>query len=524
MQLQDQKIGNYNTGFAQYEKTREIEDAQREKMIAQFMAKNQNIDHFSPDYKTKDNYSKWLAARQKRKIAMEGKFKFKHPAPLKAPPGVEQKDISLIKLEDVTFCYNVEAGLPYIFKTPISYDVKVGTRVGIMGPNGAGKSTILKLITAFLHPTTGTVTRNPDFTLAYFGQHSTKELQMEDTPIEFMVKSFPKANKGDLISHLEKTGVLRNAQDARMKNISFSQRSCVVFAKLTFVPPHLLIMDEPTNFLDLESVDSLIKAANAFKGGLITVTHNRDFLKRCSKHFLSIVPGAFLEFDTMKDAERATYSFIGALERGEDVDHKTAIQENRGGGAEHSAEYLAKKEAERKKILKEQDERRKAEAAALAEAARLLAIKEEKEAKKKASQRTDWKKDEVCWAPIPGQRGAVWTKVVVVRNIPAMGVTVALPGGGNKLFEAKKLKMENPEGGKNAAPVQQAKGGRGGGRGAGNQKGGRGAKGGRGGRGNNRAQSAPKGGGRGGARGAAGGRGGRGQRQRGQRKNSASAA
>ena len=68
----------------------------------------------------------------------------------------------------------------------------------------------------------------------------------------------------------------------------------------------------------------------------MTVTHNRDFLKRCSRQFLSIVPGAFLEFDSMKAAERATYSFISALEEGKAIDVKKAIQENRGGGAIHT--------------------------------------------------------------------------------------------------------------------------------------------------------------------------------------------
>jgi hypothetical protein len=97
-------------------------------------------------------------------------------------------------------------------------------------------------------------------------------------------------------------------------------------------------MDEPTNFLDLDSVDSLIQAANKFKGGLVIVTHNRDFLKKTASTFVSIIPGAFLEFDNIKDAERATYSFITALERGGHVDVKSAIQENRGGGSQMSEE------------------------------------------------------------------------------------------------------------------------------------------------------------------------------------------
>merc|ERR1719386_618056 len=129
--------------------------------------------------------------------------------------------------------------------------------------------------------------------------------------------------------------------NTRMQGLSFSQRSCVIFAKLTFVPPHLLIM-----------------AVNKFQGAVITVTHNRDFLKRCSKHFLSIVPGAFLEFETMKDAERATYSFISALESGGAIDVKNAIRNNRGGGAILTDEMAA----EQKKRLSKQQLAAKAKA------------------------------------------------------------------------------------------------------------------------------------------------------------------
>jgi len=476
MQLEDKKIVSFKCGFAEFEKSREHNDKAREKMIDQFLAKNRNIDSFSPAYALKAGYQKWTKKRAERKVAMEGKFKFKQPKLLKCPAGVEQKDVSLLKIDNITFSYDVEKGLPFIFKNPVSYDIKLGTRVGIMGPNGAGKSTFLKLVTGKLTPTTGTITTNPDFVLAYFGQHSTKELSMQETPIEFMMKSFAKANKGDLMSHLEKTSISRDTMEKRMGGLSFSQRSCVIFAKLTFVPPHLLIMDEPTNFLDLESVDSLIYAAKSFTGGLITVTHNRDFLKRTSDHFLSIVPGAFLEFDTMKDAERATYSFIGALERGEDVDHKTAILENRGGGAEHSEEYLKKKAAERKAILDEQEKTRAAAKKAEEEAAKEAAEKAAKLAKKMATAKTDWDVGESTWAPIPGKG---WLQCTIKRVLKATGdATVELPnGGGMKLIPIKKLKTENPEaGGKPAASAGRGAGSAGRGRG-GAQTGGRGGKG-----------------------------------------------
>jgi len=442
MLIQDFKLINYSTLFKDFEIQKEKDDKAREKQVEEFMRLNKNIDCNNPKYKIKMNYDKWLTSRYERNILLEGKFTFTSPAALKTTEEIPQKEISLIKVEDLRFSYNPES-LPFIFDTPINYEIKVGTRVGIMGPNGAGKSTLLKLITEKLVPTSGKITRHPDFVTAYFGQHSTKELDLEKSALDFMQFKFPKANVGVLRTHLAKTSVGDTIAESRMKNLSFSQRSCVIFAALTFVPPHLLIMDEPTNFLDLDSVDSLIKAVNKFTGGLVVVTHNRDFLKRTVSSFLSIIPGAFLEFPTMKDAERATYSFITALEAGHHVNVQQAIQENRGGGAIHNEEdqaiRAAKLAAQQKKAKDEADaieaEKLKAET--------LAAEREKARVAKVSALRTDWAAGETCWAPIKGK----WVFIKVVRNVPAMGVTCETPTGAMVMVEANKLRAENPEGG-----------------------------------------------------------------------------
>jgi len=97
----------------------------------------------------------------------------------------------------------------------------------------------------------------------------------------------------------------------------------------------LLILDEPTNFLDLESVDSLIAACNKYAGALLLVSHNRDFLKKCAKQYLSVVPGKFLLFDNMKDAERSTYTFIAEMEEGGSVSAQDLVKKNAGGASLH---------------------------------------------------------------------------------------------------------------------------------------------------------------------------------------------
>lgn len=340
--LEDKQIKYYAMGFKEFEKKKATEDKKKFDEIEKFLQKNVNVDPSTMLGKQKHEKKLWSDSYYQKQVALAGKFTFPTATPLsnteKDADGkaITADNISLINLQNVRFSYDVSTG-HFIFNDPISFNVLATTRCGVMGPNGAGKSTLLKLLTHKLIPTEGIVTDHPAFTLAYFGQHSTAELNLEQTPIEFMQSQFPEESAGTLRQHLAKTSVVGTTADTRMHRLSFSQRSCVIFSKLTFVCPHLLIMDEPTNFLDLESVDALIAACNKYKGALLLVSHNRDFLKKCARQYLSVVPGSFKMYDNLKDAESGTYSFIAEMEEGGKVG-ADALVNTPGGGSIHSSQ------------------------------------------------------------------------------------------------------------------------------------------------------------------------------------------
>jgi ATPase subunit of ABC transporter with duplicated ATPase domains len=312
----DRKLTNYNTSFAEFEKKRAVLEKKKETEIEKFIQMNRNVDPSTPKAKEKAEKVAWRDAYQAKMLLYAGKFTFPDAVPLAVNPGdpEDPREVSIIKIDNVRFSYDEKKGLPFIFDTPIDLDVKCNTRMGVMGPNGAGKSTLLKLLTKRLIPTSGTVTHHPTATIAYFAQHHAAELNLEQTPIDYMMQVFPDHKPALLRNHLSKVGIMGSMAETRMKALSHGQRSCVIFAKITWICPHLLIMDEPTNFLDLESVDSLISATNKYTGALLLVSHNRVFLKKCAKQYLSVVPGAFNVYDDMKTCERATYSFIAELE------------------------------------------------------------------------------------------------------------------------------------------------------------------------------------------------------------------
>jgi len=342
LMFDEQQLKHYNLGFIEFEKKVAAEHKLKYDEILKFCKKHENANTATPIGRQRLDKKAWSDAYHQKLVALQSKFTFPPPVALKdlegnAVSAENQKEVTLINLQNLTFSYDVKTN-HFIFATPIDFHVKAGTRVGVMGPNGAGKSTLLKLLTYKLKATTGTITHHPDFKIAYFGQHSTAELDLDTTPINYMQDAFPKYNVGQLRQHLGKTGIVGNIADTRIRGLSYSQRSCIIFAKLTLESPHLLILDEPTNFLDLESVDSLISACNKYQGALLLVSHNRDFLKKCAKQYLSVVPGQFILFDDLKTAERATYSFIQEMEAGGKISGKSAIMENPGGGSVHSTQ------------------------------------------------------------------------------------------------------------------------------------------------------------------------------------------
>jgi len=349
--IEDLQIKYYNVGFKEFEKKKAAEDKKKYEEIEKFLIKNQNVDPSTFLGRQKHDKKQWSEQYHQKQIALQGKFTFPAAVPLENPENKPLSDISLLRVENLRFSYKPETNV-YIFNDPVNFDVTASTRCGVMGPNGAGKSTLLKILTEQHKPTSGTLYKHPKFTLAYFGQYSTHELDLEKTPAEWMGIQFPGELAGNLRQHLAKTSIVGAVQDTRMEALSFSQKSCIVFSKLTFKCPHLLILDEPTNFLDLESVDSLIAACNKYAGALLLVSHNRDFLKKCAKGFLSVVPGKFMLFDkdtpaqNMKDAERSTYTFISEMEEGGSVSAQDLVKKNAGGASVHASQDLREKKAE----------------------------------------------------------------------------------------------------------------------------------------------------------------------------------
>jgi ATP-binding cassette subfamily F protein uup len=156
-----------------------------------------------------------------------------------------------------------------------------GDKIGLIGPNGVGKSTLLRILLGELEPQSGIVKLGTKMEVAYFDQLR-NQLDLELNAMDNIAggREFIEINgkPRHAISYLN--DFLFTGERARtpIKTLSGGERNRILLAKLFSKPANVLVMDEPTNDLDAETLDLLEELLSAFEGTLLLVSHDREFM------------------------------------------------------------------------------------------------------------------------------------------------------------------------------------------------------------------------------------------------------
>ena len=156
-----------------------------------------------------------------------------------------------------------------------------GDRIGIIGPNGCGKSTLLNLLLGKLKPDSGSIELGTKIEVAYFDQLR-EQLDLEKTVLDNVAGGSDKVSVGGkekhVISYLQDFLFPPKRCRQQAKALSGGERNRLLLAKLFTRPANVLVMDEPTNDLDLETLELLEELLLEFDGTLLLVSHDRAFL------------------------------------------------------------------------------------------------------------------------------------------------------------------------------------------------------------------------------------------------------
>jgi ATP-binding cassette subfamily F protein 3 len=266
-----------------YEKTRQNEEKRRkeiETFITRFRAKARLASMVQSRIKTLEKQQ----SRDKLEKLKNLAFSFNY-----LPFAGKQ----MLRAEKLSFSYTPDHPLISDF----SLTVQPGDRIGIIGQNGKGKTTLVKLLTHRLDPVSGSVTYNPGVSSGYFEQTNVSSLNDSQTIEETLIDAHPDFDRQ---AARNICGAMMFENDAALKKIgvlSGGEKSRVMLGKLLLSPLNLLLLDEPSNHLDIEACDAFIDALDTFEGAVLLVTHNEMFLHTLANRLVVFQKGRIHVFE-----------------------------------------------------------------------------------------------------------------------------------------------------------------------------------------------------------------------------------
>lgn len=170
---------------------------------------------------------------------------------------------------------SLEIGYDFsLLQQPLNFELREGEKAIVKGYNGIGKTTFLKTLAGELKPLNGEVALGNGVMVAFFHQ---VEQFGEESPIELLKREYPLMTDSEIRGTIGRFGVKSNLMNNPMKLLSGGEQTKVRLAALSLQPCSLLILDEPTNHIDVLAKEALLEAIQAFEGTVLLTTHDINF-------------------------------------------------------------------------------------------------------------------------------------------------------------------------------------------------------------------------------------------------------
>jgi len=168
----------------------------------------------------------------------------------------------------------------------LNIDVVRGEKIAILGVNGIGKSTLVKILTDTIQQDEGTFEWGPEIKISYFSQDHHELLNQSSTVLNWLNDHVSGANEQKVRRALGQMLFTKDDVDKDILSLSGGEAARLLLAKVMLDAPNVLILDEPTNHMDIETIEALAKAIRQYTGTVIFVSHNRYFIEKIATRIL----------------------------------------------------------------------------------------------------------------------------------------------------------------------------------------------------------------------------------------------
>ena len=313
------------------------------------------LQGFIDRFKAKASKAKQAQSRVKALARME------QLAPIHAESGIdiripspEEMPDPLLVLDDMQAGYTTDSGEVVTILRNVKLMVRGGDRIGILGVNGAGKSTLVKTLAGELNVQAGSRRASRGLEVGYFAQHQLDMLDLQSSPLQHLARLAPDTREQELRNYLGGFGFGGDRVTDTVAPMSGGEKARLALSLIVWQKPNLLLLDEPSNHLDVETREALTRALAEFGGSMLLVSHDRHLLRTTVDSFWIVADGCVQAFDGDLEDYRDWLTQHQANARREDAAARQALRSEVGSPTDADTNTVDRKQQKREEAEQRQ--------------------------------------------------------------------------------------------------------------------------------------------------------------------------